>query len=88
MNKTKKRFISISMSVLMAFTTAMSSAGVVFAEETEIDTSAVTTESVSNNSANPYGLAEKTKDGTILHAFCWSFNTISGICFGTVFTGQ
>ena len=76
MNKTKKRFISISMSVLMAFTTAMSSAGVVFAEETEIDTSAVTTESVSNNSANPYGLAEKTKDGTILHAFCWSFNTI------------
>ena len=23
-----------------------------------------------------YGLCEKTKDGSMLHAFCWSFNTI------------
>ena len=76
MNQSKKRFISISLSVLMAFTTMLSSAGTVFAEETEIDTSAVTTTETTNNEANPYGLASKTKDGVILHAFCWNFNTI------------
>lgn len=26
--------------------------------------------------ANDYGLADNTKDGVILHAWCWSFNTI------------
>ena len=26
--------------------------------------------------ASSYGLCDKTKDGAILHAFCWSFNTI------------
>ena len=76
MNQPKKRFVSISLSVLMAFTTMLSSAGTVFAEETEIDTSAITTTETTNNEANPYGLASNTKDGVILHAFCWSFNTI------------
>ena len=27
-------------------------------------------------SLNEYGLAEKVEDGTILHAWCWNFNTI------------
>ena len=26
--------------------------------------------------ATDYGLCDRTKDGAILHAFCWSFNTI------------
>ena len=28
------------------------------------------------NSASSYGLAQNIEDGTILHAWCWSFNTI------------
>ena len=32
--------------------------------------------SESKDSAEDYGLTEKTKDGVILHAWCWSFNTI------------
>ena len=28
------------------------------------------------SNAEKYGLADNTKDGVILHAFCWSFNTI------------
>ncbi len=29
-----------------------------------------------DSAASNYGLAENTKDGVILHAFCWSFNVI------------
>ena len=34
------------------------------------------TVNVSASTVNSYGLANNTKDGTILHAFSWSFNTI------------
>lgn len=33
-------------------------------------------QTVSAESANPYGLTESVADGAILHAWCWSFNTI------------
>ena len=29
-----------------------------------------------NTASNPYGLTENISDGVILHAWCWSFNTI------------
>lgn len=31
----------------------------------------------SGGSANPYGLTERIEDGAILHAWCWSFRTIT-----------
>ena len=39
-------------------------------EETEVVTDAEQVD------ASSYGLCDNTKDGAILHAFCWSFNTI------------
>ena len=41
----------------------------------KINAYADTTTNTSAN-ASEYGLAENIKDGTILHAWCWSFNTI------------
>jgi len=78
MNQPKKRFVSISLSVLMAFTTMLSSVGTVFAEETEIDTSAVTTTETTNNEANPYGLASKTKDGVYSSCVLLEFQHYQG----------
>ena len=45
------------------------------AEETESEYVGETVDASASN-AEKYGLAENTKDGVILHAFCWSFNTI------------
>ena len=47
-------------------------------QEAEVDTETEyesKEEQIASN-AEKYGLAEKTQDGVILHAFCWSFNTI------------
>ena len=67
MKKLFKRTLSVALSSLMAFSAFSFSA---FAAETEsVQTSAST-------QTNPYGLTEKISDGVILHAWCWSFNTI------------
>ena len=67
MKKLFKRTLSVALSSLMAFSALSFS---VSAAETEsVQTSAST-------QTNPYGLTEKISDGVILHAWCWSFNTI------------
>ena len=69
----KKMFtkpISVVLSVLLAFSALTFSLS-------NVDFNAVTVQTEqAEASANPYGLTEKVKDGSILHAWCWSFNTI------------
>lgn len=64
-----KKSLSAVLSVIMvfsAFTFLNASAAVNQTEQTK---------SLSANQ-NPYGLTENISDGAILHAWCWSFNTI------------
>lgn len=67
-----KKPLSVVLSVMMifsAFSFSLTNAGMnVYAVQTA--TSETSAES------NPYGLAENISEGAILHAFCWSFNTI------------
>ncbi len=63
MKKLLKRPLSVVLAVLMAVS------GIVFsvnAAESKTDAS----------EKNPYGLTENMRDGVILHAWCWSFDTI------------
>ena len=56
-----------------------SSLGIAYAKEatgTQVEEEYTEAE-VNASNAEKYGLAENTKDGVILHAFCWSFNTIN-----------
>lgn len=72
MKKLFRRPLSMVLSVLMVFS-AFSFA------ITGADVNAVTLQTEqteSSASANPYGLTEKISEGAILHAWCWSFNTI------------
>lgn len=64
-----KKSLSAVLSVIMVF-----SAFTVF----NANISAVTIQAEQSVSANqnPYGLTENISDGAILHAWCWSFNTI------------
>lgn len=67
-----KKPLSVVLSVLMvisAFTFSLSSVSF-NAAEVQTDTTSVSEQS------NPYGLTENISDGVILHAWCWSFNTI------------
>lgn len=66
-----KKSLSAVLSAIMVF-----SAFTVF----NANISAATTQTVQSESTaknqNPYGLTENISDGAILHAWCWSFNTI------------
>ena len=45
-------------------------------QETGYEEEAQVTEEAVDSAASQHGLADNTKDGVILHAFCWSFKTI------------
>ena len=62
-----KKPISLVLSVLMVFSALAFSVNAV---ETD------TTNTNASTQDNTYGLTENVKDGAILHAWCWSFNTI------------
>lgn len=67
MKKLFKRTLSVALSALMAVSAF------------SFSTAAVTTEAVQTSGStqtNPYGLTENINEGVILHAWCWSFNTI------------
>ena len=72
MKKLLRRPLSLVLSVLIilsAFTVSLAN--------TEVNAKAYETDNTqSTNLSNPYGLTENIKDGAILHAWCWSFNTI------------
>lgn len=59
-----KRPISVVLAILMVISTLTFSVGA--AEQNKTATA----------DKNPYGLTENMRDGVILHAWCWSFNTI------------
>ena len=72
MNKTKK-ISAIALATVMGFS-------VLSGCSKTPDTPKETTTSPDNNiteTGNEYGLADNIKDGTILHCFSWSFNTIA-----------
>ena len=72
MKKILKKPLSIVLSVVMVF-----SAFAFSLTNAEVNTfAAQTEESAESAGENSYGLAEKIRDGAILHAWCWSFNTI------------
>lgn len=62
-----KKILSILLSVVMVFSALTFS---VSAVEVTTDETSTSTQS------NPYGLTENISDGAILHAWCWSFDTI------------
>ena len=87
MGKLSKKLVSIVTAVVVMSGLAFTSLPAVEAKAvTTVTTSgaetyinpmeAVIKDQVESYSATNYGLTEKTKDGAILHAFCWSFNTI------------
>ncbi len=63
-----KHILTKSLSIFMAVC-LLASAFVFGADAAEVKPQ-------SNTSANTYGLTENIGDGAILHAWCWSFNTI------------
>ena len=69
MKKLFKKTLSVALSALMAFSALSLSAYAAEAESAQ-------TSAQSATQSNPYGLTEKISDGVILHAWCWSFNTI------------
>ena len=79
------KFFRISISAALAFSMIFgqigSSLGFSYAQEVqaqEAESEYVEENVDASNASNAekYGLADNTKDGVILHAFCWSFNTI------------
>lgn len=67
MGKFRNRAISIFLSAALIFT--VFSCAAVSAQQTDTTAAGVPAE-------NSYGLTENIEDGAILHAWCWSFNTI------------
>lgn len=77
MQKFIRRPLSVVLSVLMVISALTFSAVNFNAAELPADSTSVTSVSAdSTASSNPYGLTENIRDGVILHAWCWSFNTI------------
>ena len=79
------KFLRISISAALAFSMIFgqigSSLGFSYAQEVqaqEAESEYVEENVDASNASNAekYGLADNTKDSVILHAFCWSFNTI------------
>ena len=69
--KTFKKSLSVVLSFIMVFSVIATS----FTNTTITAQASETTSSVSG-AENPYGLPDKMSEGAILHAWCWSFNTI------------
>lgn len=67
MKKLFKRTLSVALSALMAVSAFSFSTAAVTNEDVQTSDSTQT---------NPYGLTENINEGVILHAWCWSFNTI------------
>lgn len=63
-----KSFIKKAVSVVLTGVMAMSAV--------TFSASAANGGNSAGTQTNPYGLTEKISDGVILHAWCWSFNTI------------
>lgn len=80
MYKIKSKLLSCFLAVTVMVTTVVGNSSFFYtsvADATEADkklVEALETKQVS--ASDNYGLTEKTKDGTILHVWCWSFNTI------------
>ena len=83
----RKKILSVALATVLSVTTVFGSSPQLYqtvsvsAKETSDDSVKDTgeTEVVSDAeqvNAGNYGLCDKTKDGAILHAWCWSFNTI------------
>lgn len=69
--KTLKKSLSVVLSFIMVFSViAMSFTN------TSITAEASETTNTISSADNPYGLPENINEGAILHAWCWSFNTI------------
>lgn len=74
----KKRFLKSGLALIMA---AMLVGSVAGCSGKDNDTDTSSTQSATNGGNNQsssvnYGLTENIEDGAILHAWCWSFNTI------------
>jgi alpha-amylase len=85
MGKLSKKLVSIVTAVVVMSGLAFTSLPAIEAKAMTTITSTQTYEDpmaaaikdqVESYSVTNYGLTNKTKDGTILHAFCWSFNSI------------
>lgn len=73
----KKSFLKSSLALIMASMLVCSVAGCKGNSENNDDTSSVQSSGGgSTTSSVNYGLTDNIKDGAILHAWCWSFNTI------------
>ena len=87
MGKLSKKLVSIVTAVVVMSGIAFTSLPAIEAKAVTTITASVTEaivnpidtaikDQVESYSVSNYGLTDKTKDGVILHAFCWSFNTI------------
>lgn len=83
----RKKILSIALASVLTVSTVFGSSPDLqqllsaSAQSTSVDTVKNTEESeivsdAQQVDASDYGLCDNTKDGAILHAFCWSFNTI------------
>lgn len=83
----RKKILSVALATVLSISTVFGSSPQLYqtvsvcAKETSEASAKDTgeTEVVSDAeqvNAGNYGLCDKTKDGAILHAWCWSFNTI------------
>ena len=78
----KNRIISLAMTTLLSVNSFQDASPIFYGSivaDVNAETETHEIEVVSNSNqvnAGDYGLADKPKDGAILHAWCWSFNTI------------
>ena len=82
----RKKVISVALAAMMTFSSVWGSSAELYGSvlvkaqnTTQTKNENIEMEVVSDAStvnASSYGLCDNTKDGAILHAFCWSFNTI------------
>jgi len=83
----RKKILSVALAAVLTVSTVFGSSPELYqslsasAQTNSVDTAKNTEESevvsdAQQVDASGYGLCDNTKDGAILHAFCWSFNTI------------
>lgn len=83
----RKKILSVALASVLTVSTVFGSSPQLYqslavnAQTTSVDTEQDSTEQeivsdAEQVDASNYGLCDYTKDGAILHAFCWSFNTI------------
>ena len=74
MGKLSKKLVSIITAIVVASSLVFTNVGTITASATTVATNE--NETQAQASANNYGLTDNSQDGVILHAWCWSFNTI------------